>query len=82
MGRAGGLVVTELALDREVLGSILAPFKLFSRKPAVLQLAGCQRSQKMNRGKNNVGYAAFIGIVNVALDQKRHSSENSCLFYP
>ena len=75
-------MVTELALDREVLGSILAPSKLFSREPAVLQFVGCQHSQKMNRGKNSLRYAAFIGMINVALDQKRHSSENSCLFYP
>ena len=37
----------KLAQDCEVLGSIPAPFKLFSRGPAILKFAGCQHTKKI-----------------------------------
>ena len=55
--------LTELALDRLVLGSIPAPSKPFSRKSAVLRLVQCQRTKGKMMDKNNLCFAALRGLM-------------------
>ena len=58
-----GQWLTELALDRLVLGSIPAPSKPFSRKSAVLRLVQCQRTKGKMMDKNNLCFAALRGLM-------------------
>ena len=53
--------LAELAVNREILGSIPAPSKLFSMEPVILKIL-CIVSALRRRIKHNHSHAALIGL--------------------
>ena len=62
----------ELAPDREVLGLIPAPLKLFWREPAALKFVWCQDVQTKDcSSKNNLSYVALTNLIRIAFGAKK-----------